>query len=531
MTSIKKSNVPTVKIIFIFFIFLKVFPAISQAGCTDPSANNYDPSATVNNGSCTYNETFYTPPVIVDTISDILKESSGLQWVNNSLWSFNDRGGTPDLYRIDAASKAILQTVRLGGATNVDWEEVSYDRTYFYVGDFGNNLDGFRKDLKIYKFPYSLIPDYATNPDAAIDSAKIEVINFTYSDQKDTVAMPLDSTKFDCEAMVVSGGKIHLFTKDWIDYTSTHYVIKSTLAGTYVATPVDTLNTGYLVTAASKAPGKEVVVLLGYLFGNGRQPGISQGNHYMHLLTDYSDGKYFNGNKRKISLPTASEMGQAEGITFRNDDYGYISNEYLEKSFGPIDIISVQKLRSFNISSFVPSIVLAVDLTDFTVNKVNATDRIAWNFSAPVHNVEIQQSFDGVHFTALKTYSISDKGSFDNKPVNSINYYRIAWRENNGAAKFSKIISIKNEENNQVSNVLLKANGELSFVLNGNREKSFSFKLLAIDGKELSQLTDRSYKPGFNKINFTGGSALKGVVVLSGFSSKEKITMLLPVVK
>lgn len=531
MTSTKKSNILTVKIIFIIFLFLKVFPAFGQAGCTDPSANNYDPSATVNDGSCTYNETFYTPPVIVDTISDILKESSGLQWVNNSLWSFNDRGGTPDLYRIDTASKAILQTVRLGGATNVDWEEVSYDGTYFYVGDFGNNLNGFRKDLKIYKFPYSLIPDYTTNPDAAIDSAKIEVINFTYSDQKDTAASPLDSTKFDCEAMIVSGGKIHLFTKDWIDYTSTHYVINSTHAGTYVATPADTLNTGYLVTAASKAPDKEFVVLLGYIVGNGSQPYISPGNHYMHLLSDYSNGKYFNGNKRKINLPTASEMGQAEGITFRNDDYGYISNERFKKSIGPVDIISVQKLRSFSISSFAPSNILALDLTDFTVNKINADDRIAWSFSVPVHNVQIQQSFDGVHFTALKTYSISAKGSFNNKPVKSTNYYRIAWMENNGATKFSKIISIKNEENNQVSNVLLKATGELSFVLNGNQEKSFSFKLLTIDGKELSQLRDRSYKPGFNKVNFAGGLALKGVVVLTGISSKEKITMLLPVAK
>jgi hypothetical protein len=231
MASIHISDIKALKIILIFFVVLKAFPSYSQVyGCPDSSANNYNPSARKNNGSCTYNDINYTPPELLDSISYILKESSGLQWVENSLWSFNDRGGKPNLYRIDTASKAILQTVRLTGATNVDWEELTFDGTYFYVGDFGNNLNGARTDLKIYKFPYSSIPDYITTPQADIPREQIEVINFTYKDQQNPVAVGLDATKFDCEAMIVSEGKIDLFTKDWIDFTSTHYVINSTLA-------------------------------------------------------------------------------------------------------------------------------------------------------------------------------------------------------------------------------------------------------------------------------------------------------------
>ncbi len=521
MKSIKASNIKAIKIIFIFFVFLKAPPAFTQVyGCKDSSANNYDPSATVNDGSCTYNATNYTPPVFVPKISDTLIESSGLQWAGNSLWSFNDRGGEPILYRIDTVSGAILQTVRLTGATNVDWEEVTFDGTYFYVGDFGNNLDGARTDLKIYKFPFSAIPDYTTNPGAAIPLEKIEVINFTYSDQQHPVAAGLDSTKFDCEAMIVSGGKIHLFTKGWIDFTSTHYVINSTLAGHYVAAPFETLKTDYLVTGASKAPGQEVVTLLGY-------QNFVPGNHYMYLLTGYSDGKYFNGNKRKINLPNAIEMGQAEGITFRNDNYGYISNEKLKTSF----LTVYQKLHSFNVSSFVPSNILAADLNNFNVNKINAADKISWDFNSPVHSLQIQHSSDGINFNVLKTYSVSTKGTFYNKPETSLNYYRIEWQEIGGAHKYSKIISIKNEESKQISNVLLKANGELSFVLGGTQEEFFSFKLLTTDGKLLSRITARSYKPGFNKINFTGSSALSGVVVLTGSGSKQKITMLLHAIK
>src|SRR5207237_534147 len=136
----------------------------------------------------------------------------------------------------------------------------------------------------IYKFPLSAIPDYNTTPVATIPAGSIEVINYTYSDQvQPPVASSANATKYDCEAMIVDGGKIHLFSKNWVDATSTHYVINSVAAGTYVANVVETLATNYLVTAADKPLGENVIVLLGY-----QASGL--GNHYMHLLSDYSGG-------------------------------------------------------------------------------------------------------------------------------------------------------------------------------------------------------------------------------------------------
>jgi hypothetical protein len=178
------------------------------------------------------------------------------------------------------------------------------------------------------------------------------------------------------------------------------------------------------VTAASKAPGQEVVVLLGY-------QNSFPGNHYMHLLTGYSDGKYFNGNKRKINLPNAATMGQAEGITFKNDNYGYISNEKLESSF----VTVWQKLYSFNIGSLIPSNILTTQLNNFSVDRVNAADKIEWLFNSPVHNLQIEQSLNGVHFNVLQTYNVSTEGTFYNKPETSLNYYRISWQENNASNK------------------------------------------------------------------------------------------------
>jgi hypothetical protein len=519
MKSIETNFIKPSVFLFLFFIFFKTIPAFGQVvGCTDPDANNYDPSAAVNDGSCTYNITTYTPPVRVDPISDTLTESSGLQWAGNSLWSFNDRGGTPDLYRIDTASKAILQIVRLEGATNVDWEELTFDSTYFYVGDFGNNLNGARTDLKIYKFPFSAIPDYTTNREATIPAEQIEILHFTYSNQPqppDTVG--LNATQFDCEAMIVENGKIHLFTKDWVDLTSTHYVINGTVAGNYVAAPVDTLQTGYLVTGATQTPKKEITALLGYdnsLFKN----------HYLHILSGYSNGKFFNGNKRKINLPNATYMGQAEGITFRNDTYGYISNE-------KVSSFTNQKLFSFDIGHFVPSNILAEELNDFSVSKLNGIHKITWNFSSIVHGLEIQQSPDALRFTIIKTYHTSMAGSFDNKPANNLNYYRLAWKQNNGGYQYSKVIRIKNEENKLISNLVLRANGDLSFTLSGGQSEYSTFKLFSTDGKMLSQSGGHSYLPGFNKINFSNNAVLNDIVLVIINSNSQKTTTLLHVLK
>jgi hypothetical protein len=343
MQSVKKILSPLASTLFVL-LFFPVNSFCQAAGCKDPLANNYSAAATANDGSCTYNAVNYTPPVKTDPISDSLIESSGLQMAGNYLWSINDRGGTATIYRIDTTSDAVLQRIILEGAQNTDWEEISYDGTYFYIGDFGNNRNGARTDLKIYKFPFDAIPDYISNPLATVAVEKIETISFIYSDQpQPPIPVAGNSTKYDCEAMIVDGGKIHLFSKNWIDNTCTHYIINSTAGGTHIAAAAEILNTQFLITGAAKTTATKTLALLGY-------QGTLPGRHFIYLLSGYTDGKYFNGNKRKIALPDATVMGQAEGIAFRNGMYGYISNE----SFKAGGIINIkQKLRSFDFTDFI----------------------------------------------------------------------------------------------------------------------------------------------------------------------------------
>jgi hypothetical protein len=520
MISLKYAN-PISAVVCVLFSFV-ITPLKSQVvyGCKDPYANNYNPSATVNDGSCTYNATSYTPPVRADSISKTLIESSGLQWAGNSLWSFNDGGGAAAIYRIDTLTDALLQTVNLEGASNVDWEDIAFDGTNFYVGDFGNNATGARKDLKIYKFPLSAIPDYITNPTVTIPATQIKVINFIYSDQPlPIVDSPANRTRYDCEAMIVDGGKIHLFTKNWVDTTSTHYVIADTAAGTYTALPLETLATKYLVTGADKVPGQNVVALLGYV-------NYGFGNHFMHLLSDYTAGLYFNGNKRRIDLPDASVMGQAEGITFRNATYGYISNEYFTRGSAPFIVTVKQKLRSFNTNNFVPSYVLPLGLKNFSAVDISGSYKISWQFASPVQNLQLQQSTNAINFTTIKSYNNSAFDIFYAKPTSAVTYYRLAWQTANGTTEYSNTISVKNDNNKVIRNLSLKADGELRFTLGGTETSAYSFNLISTDGKLLSCINSCSYSPGLNSIHFPKSiTGTLAYLVIDGNTTKQTILL------
>lgn len=499
------------------FFFQLLFVHGQVSGCKDPAATNYNPAATVNDGNCNYAPTSYTPPVKVNPLNALLNENSGLQWAGGSLWTFNDGLNAAAIYRMDTASNAILQTVNLDGASNVDWEDIAFDGTYFYVGDFGNNATGTRTDLKIYKFPLSAIAaDYAANPVVTVPSGQIEVINFSYSNQTDFSKDTANYTKFDCEAMIADGGKLHLFTKNWIDVKTVHYVINGTAAGTYSATPVDTLDTGYLVTAADKAPGTNVIVLLGY-----QASGFA--SHFLHLLSDFSSGAFFNGNKRKIDLPTVFTMGQAEGIAFLTATRGFISNE----RFSPLGV--EPKLRSFNTAAFTPAYVLPLDLKSFTVQKQNGKHLVNWRFATPVSHLQLLHSSDGSNFGAVKNTAGSADGSFLFEPFSVTNCYRLRWQRTEGSDNYSSIICIDDKAKTGLANLVLCKSGDLSFVNNAAEADDCVFRLLGTDGRLLAQTTQRIALTGYNTVHFAQATGITGLVLVQVIGKKSQYARLVSV--
>lgn len=288
--------------------------SFAQPGCPDPQATNFNASATSNDGSCLYPVTGLMP-VFKALLPANMNEVSGNVQAAGNWYMHNDGGDGSVFYRFNPETGATTQEVKLKNASNKDWEDIAASSTDIYLGDFGNNNND-RQDLGIYKVPISQIGNSGSE---SISDNEWSFIPFTYEDQTDFSTVPTDSTVFDCEAMIFFNGKLHLFTKNRRDYTTSHYVVNQ---ATGKAEKLETFDTKGMITGADLSPDGKVVALLGYNLQG--LPTV-----FAWLLWDWQQGSdlLFSGNKRRIELGSALVTGQAEGIGFKDSRTGYITNE------------------------------------------------------------------------------------------------------------------------------------------------------------------------------------------------------------
>jgi hypothetical protein len=297
-------------------------------GCTDVLAKNYDSQATQNDGSCIYNRSRIKPTTTIQ-LADSLVETSGLIALDNLLWTHNDDTDTT-IYGIDSKGK-IQKKIRLENVKNNDWEEISQDSSYIYVGDFGNNYQGTRTDLHILR-----IEKKSFLANAPI----IDSISFSYSNQTDFSPRKGNTTNFDCEAFVVSQDSIYLFTKQWTRNKTSIYVMPKS-PGKHIAQLKETLNVKGLVTGASLFNFNKSIVLCGY---------TKKGQPFLFLLDDYQNYTFSKGNKRKVTI--GLPFHQIEGVTTFDGKIFYFSNESFIKK--PM-INNPQQLHAIDLSLFLKS--------------------------------------------------------------------------------------------------------------------------------------------------------------------------------
>jgi len=405
----------------------------AQSGCTDPQANNYDPNATSNDGSCTYPTTNYSLTTKTN-LSTTLNETSGLVVAGGAVWTHNDSGNQPRMYKIDTLTNSIQQTVTIGGASNVDWEDIAFDGSNFYVGDFGNNANGNRTDLKIYKFPLSAIP---SGGNVTVPSGQVQVIHFSYEDQTDFTPQGSNNTSFDCESLFYHDGMLHLFTKDYLNLTTTHYLLPAT-AGTHEAVNLETYDVNGLITAADIS-GLGVIVLLGYGPGNGPL--------FFWLLFDYQPGAYFSGNKRRIELGPHTGSGKVEGIAFRNNAYGYVSNERI--TIGAITVPA--RLYSFSVSQWLQPVFFPVELLQFTAKATENTVLLEWETATESNNrgFVVERSSDGEQFQEIgfvpgagNSQSALVYHFEDFHGTDAVWYYRLRQQDFDGSEHLSPVVAV-----------------------------------------------------------------------------------------
>jgi len=287
---------------FILLFLLYGSAIYSQiSGCTDSLAENFNPNATVNNGSCSY-AFAKIKPESTQKLSDSLIETSGLIAFDNLLWTHNDDHDT-NIYGLDLNGK-IKKKIKLEDVVNTDWEEISQDSSYLYVGDFGNNYRGNRTDLHILRIEKK---SFLQNKPV------IDTISFSYSNQTD-FTIQKKTTNFDCEAFIVSQDSIYLFTKQWSENKTSVYSLPKT-PGNYIAKLKETLDVEGLVTGATVTPNNEIV-LCGY---------TKMFTTFLYLIYDLKNFDFATANQRKINFSLTYH--QIEGITTLNGKKFFITNE------------------------------------------------------------------------------------------------------------------------------------------------------------------------------------------------------------
>ncbi len=322
----------------------------------------------------------------VGILPDDIEECSGIALLpSGHIGMINDSGNRPDLYITDHEGNIISKRCLIEVA-NHDWEELTYDDGWLFIGDFGNNRNK-REDLVIYRYSMD------KNDSATYYGA----IHFTYADQQD---FPPDYKfrNYDLEAMVHRDDSLYIFTKNrtrpFTGYTYLYGMPDK--PGHYTLTRLDSFRTGFgqeqffwIAGAALHQPSGSLA-LLGY--------------DKMWLFTNYPGSHFFRGESQTISFEFLS---QKEAITYVSPNEVLITDErnrfgggnvyhgLLPKNKG-VEYVELQDTAAIRLLSRQFSVSIVVELPSsiqgkvlWEIYKTNGTRVLAGHENISVENHQL----------------------------------------------------------------------------------------------------------------------------------------------
>lgn len=245
-----------------------------------------------------------------------IKESSGLETgPDDTIWTFNDSGGEPELYQVDTSGQ-LLRTVRITNAWNRDWEDITRDEQgNLYIGNIGNNSNK-NTDLCIFKIP---------DPDMVeADEIEAEIIRFHYEDQHH-FPPELNARYFDAEALMWFDNHLYISTKNRtepFDGLTKLYRLPDQ-SGEYTAKKFGQYNTGgtevfsYWITAGDISDDGTRLVLLS--------------SDKIWLFENFDGADFYSVTPRVYTLPHHT---QKEGIAFIDNNTVVITDEQWKRGIG-----------------------------------------------------------------------------------------------------------------------------------------------------------------------------------------------------
>lgn len=250
-------------------------------------------------------------------------ETSGLLYFNGNLITHNDSGNEAVLFELDTLTLSVQRRVVVNNVTNVDWEALSQDEDFIYIGDFGNNV-GSRTNLAVHIISKQ---DYLSS-----NTVSATTINFSYEDQQDFEN--IGNSDWDAEAFFIIDDKVVVLTKQWQSLGSVAYEF-SKFPGTYIARRIGDIKNVGLVTDATFNAETNRLVVLGY---------SSILSPFIGIVENLDFNDVFEGYKQQ---DLGLNFIQAEGLTQSETGNYLFSSEYYTRQTPTIE--SPSRLFSFQI--------------------------------------------------------------------------------------------------------------------------------------------------------------------------------------
>jgi len=236
-----------------------------------------------------------------NNLSDELKETSGLYCPQiGSAFTVNDSGNKPIIFNIDSSGKIIDK--KLISAKNTDWEAITGDSQYFYIGDVGNNK-GKRKFVQIHIVPKKVTPKIIPKkliPKKDSESTTNDTsLNLFYINNSINNNEYLNHD-YDAETLINLDDSLFLFSKSWNSGTLFIYQLNKIEATQYVDPVSEIMGLPGVITGGDFDRKNNQFILVGYTLN-----GIGGFSPFMAILNrDFSLHKTF----------ALSGYGQVEGV-------------------------------------------------------------------------------------------------------------------------------------------------------------------------------------------------------------------------
>lgn len=191
-----------------------------------------------------------------NVLANELKETSGLYCPQiGSAFTINDSGNKPIIFKIDSSGQIIDK--KLVSAKNTDWEAITGDSQYFYIGDVGNNK-GERKFVQIHIVPKKVTPKKDSESKTNDTSLNLFYINNSINKNEYL------NHDYDAETLINLDDSLFLFSKSWNSGTLFIYQLNKIEATQYIEPVSEIMGLPGVITGGDFDRKNNQFILVGY---------------------------------------------------------------------------------------------------------------------------------------------------------------------------------------------------------------------------------------------------------------------------